>query len=1034
MAFEFKPYKSVYVDPQRKQIAAMLRERYLGNMQASDQVQTALDEMLVSNFEGDQKLAKELRDAVGGDLESMSQRADYENLGLQVHKTAKDFNKGYRPLEKNYEQFMLQKKNLDKMYEDGRINSNTYNMWTAATTFGYTGLERDKNGNITNFYTARNPVEDVDILEKYADAIAKLVSPETRASDIQDIQYDQQFGIPVATVRTATSTETIPVSKIQQVIEGVNSDPTVAASINQQVYLRTFMNDQVDPNTGETGHANLVRQYAEGLDSEIDRLNMELVNVKQPNARKQIQGLIDAYTSERDGLVGPQGVIGDPIQTKNAALSIVQSQYLKEFEEAAYQKAYVKQETTRAYDTNWGHYNNQVKAMNAVGMENPLVYAGVVDVLNPESTSPGDAQRLRTDASNLRNSSLEELSAITGMDIGMEELSRFKRDTPEMGLIVKAANTPEEERTDAQKALLATTNERELEFIQKISSSPRYTEAIGYINSFKKANSDYELHNRQLSRIYQQGMEMFRTDIGEREIGGRSMFDPDVSGTDAVGALEKILQTQGVGLQDFLIAFDVEDRDLIGDPYLAMIGRGSTQAEREGTLGGEARESITRPSPEGRSMARMARAFAEATGRSAEDGGKLLSMFQVELMKLAEPGYYEELTEGGLNDQDIAMMFFTGKVSPKFDRGGLQGALTSDQVYWDGVRSNMGTITSRGFGIDVLQKSYDASIEGLRDKADKEAASKQQTLQLQGKAFVEVYNRYGKVDAAESRRATKEIQTLINRAIVTGDAPVFGTSGGSIASQSATAPIILRDITNGTEDERNAAILQLVGGDEDAAEGIIAQFANFDDEKGMSVSVDEGSQILYDMDIFSPTEEGVPLMAVPVKFKQQGQEVTLNFYMPTSVVQDSRLQNLMSGTITQKHYNHVAVKKNRLGTTSTSETAFTEAFPVSSIFQNNPAAYETYISQAIQSGRGIPKNITYFTGAKKVNVTDLTGAKNNDGSDIIVSKADARNSAIVEYSRLDANGNVTTYFDLVNDISILRQEMMDMENFATGRR
>ena len=126
MAFQFKPYQSVYVDPKRAEIAALLRERYLENLQASDDVQTALDEMLVSNFEGDKKLAKELRDAVGGDLEKMSQRADYENLGLQVHKTAKNFNKGYRPIEENYNQFMQQKQAVEKMYEDGRINSDTW--------------------------------------------------------------------------------------------------------------------------------------------------------------------------------------------------------------------------------------------------------------------------------------------------------------------------------------------------------------------------------------------------------------------------------------------------------------------------------------------------------------------------------------------------------------------------------------------------------------------------------------------------------------------------------------------------------------------------------------------------------------------------------------------------------------------------------------------------------------------------------------------------------------------------------------------
>lgn len=1020
MAFQFKPYQSVYVDPKRVEIAGMLRERYLGNMQASDSVQTALDEMLVSNFEGDKKLAKELRDAVGSDLDGMSDRADYENLGLKVNKTAKNFNKGYRPIEQNYNQFQTQKQAVEKAYEDGSINSNTYNKWSTATQYGYTGLERDKEGNITNFYTARNPVKDVDILEKYADAIAKLVSPESTASDVMEIQYDQQFGIPVATVRTATSTETIPVSKIQEVIEGVNSDPTVAASISQQVFLETFMDDDIDPNTGETGHAASVRQYADNVDSEIDRLSMELTSTKQPAIRKQIQSAIDTYTQERDKLVGPQGVLGDAEQTKRVALNIAQSSYLKEFEEAAYQKAYVKEEFTQSYDINWGHYNDKVKAAtDANSFETALVHAGTVEILQPESATPGEAQRLRTDAGNLRDSSIEKLSVISGLNISQEELAKFDRSQMEIQLINKIMNTAEEERTTQEKELLSNVNSREQEFIKNVAKSPRYQEAIGYINSFERANADYEMHDRKLSRIYKEGMEMFRADIADRTLNVTG-FNNNISGTEIVNSFEEILSTQGVNLQDFLIAYDDENRTLEGK-------------ERSDTSAGYGDDG------RGRQINRMERALSEATGRSSEEGKKLMARFKVEMLKKSEADQYEELVKSGLNDNQIATMFYTGKVNPEFERDlsiaegplSLKQTAPMKQVYWDTVMDDMNRMTGREFGLDILQPAYNDTIAGLRGKADKEGKKKQETAQLQGKAFVEVYNGYGQVDPVASRKVTKDIKNSVNRAIIGGDVPVFGTGGGAMYPQSSVAPATLRELLN--PKTREDALSRIAGGEE-YSEGIAQMFKGFDGDKIVTASVDESSSILYDMDIFSSTEEGVPLMAVPITFKQQGgQEVKRNFYLPTSVIKDSRLQNFLSGSVTQKHFNHVINKKNKLGTTSSSEPSFTQKFPIDNIFQNNGAAYNTYMNQAMQSGRGIPKNITYFTGAKKVNITNLTGSRNADGSDLVVDKVNARNSALVEYVYYN-QGKPATRYELINDLSVLRQEMKDMENNVTGRK
>ena len=207
-------------------------------------------------------------------------------------------------------------------------------------------------------------------------------------------------------------------------------------------------------------------------------------------------------------------------------------------------------------------------------------------------------------------------------------------------------------------------------------------------------------------------------------------------------------------------------------------------------------------------------------------------------------------------------------------------------------------------------------------------------------------------------------------------------------------------------------------------------FAEFGD-KDITAKVDENLSILYNLDIFSPVEEGVPLMAVPITFSATGKTpVSRNFFVPTSVVKNQQLQNYLTGTTTKKHFNHVINQRNRLGKTSFGESSFTEKHPVDYLFRNNPEAYSAYEEERRKTGQGTPQQIYYFTGSKDANITSIMkkdghDVKNSDGSDLIIKKEDARDQAVV-ISNLRANGQSNTVVDLYT-VDQLRTEMTELE-------
>jgi hypothetical protein len=128
MPYKFNEYVSTYVDPQSVKISETLRNRFVENFKANDELALAVDQMKAAlPFENDVKKKNELQQQINTTLESLSTRGDYENLGFAVHRASKEFATAYSPIKENYERYQAALTSIDEQYKKGDINSEQYN-------------------------------------------------------------------------------------------------------------------------------------------------------------------------------------------------------------------------------------------------------------------------------------------------------------------------------------------------------------------------------------------------------------------------------------------------------------------------------------------------------------------------------------------------------------------------------------------------------------------------------------------------------------------------------------------------------------------------------------------------------------------------------------------------------------------------------------------------------------------------------------------------------------------------------------------
>ncbi len=271
MPYKFGEYVSTYVDPNSVKISEALQERFLSTFAANDQLATAIDQMQAAlPFENDMQRKRQLQREMENKLTVLSERGDYENLGFQVHKAAKDFTKEYAPIKENYARYQTALQELQKGVDAKEINAEYAQMFPAYMSRNYKGFEIDpETGRVKEgtMFTAPSIIKDPKVFDKIKDAIA-IIKPEGREIKSNQIGVgpDGRYN-----VTTESGTDYISPEVVKQAIETVMNDPDVRAYTTQVADMKAYSYQKSGAlpeviNSQTTQVTEAIKAYQEAID------------------------------------------------------------------------------------------------------------------------------------------------------------------------------------------------------------------------------------------------------------------------------------------------------------------------------------------------------------------------------------------------------------------------------------------------------------------------------------------------------------------------------------------------------------------------------------------------------------------------------------------------------------------------------------------------------------------------------------------------------------------------------------------------
>jgi hypothetical protein len=241
-------YQSVYRDPGSVEINSQLRQQFAQNFAADDMLAGAVDQMQAADFAGDQEAKKRLESQTREALESRAALGNYESVGMDITKSARQFEKGYKPIAQNYANVQAYKKKLKEDYDAGKIEANTYAAMMPLSTKGYSGIQYLPDGTVDegSYFAGSSYVDDVDISADFDEVMKSYVAEkynktrggyQTRKTPQGEIEYY---------VETEYGVEVVDKDKVSELFYDMVQGPKYQAALSQQARVNTYMMDDED--------------------------------------------------------------------------------------------------------------------------------------------------------------------------------------------------------------------------------------------------------------------------------------------------------------------------------------------------------------------------------------------------------------------------------------------------------------------------------------------------------------------------------------------------------------------------------------------------------------------------------------------------------------------------------------------------------------------------------------------------------------------------------------------------------------------
>ena len=305
---------STYRDLGTVELAKLARNQYIEGYGAANEFRNSVNNM--QSLEQDDHIKNRLAEQYSTMLDGYASRGDYETLGLAINKSANQFVQDYKPVETSFNNRIAYQERLQKAYDKGDINANTFNGMLQMSDYGYSGIQYGEDGSLleNSIYSGINFYNDVDITEKIIDRM-KAVKPFIRQNLGTDIPYNENMEITTASgargepkfwVTTKSKTVQIPDNVIQMVVNDVMQDPDVQASLAQQIQLDTYMLDEINPETQQPFAMDYINKLVASEDIKAEEIGPLLEQVGPLQALQNIM-FQDAINRETQLAIGTYG-------------------------------------------------------------------------------------------------------------------------------------------------------------------------------------------------------------------------------------------------------------------------------------------------------------------------------------------------------------------------------------------------------------------------------------------------------------------------------------------------------------------------------------------------------------------------------------------------------------------------------------------------------------------------------------------------------------------------------------------------------
>jgi hypothetical protein len=295
---------SGYVDYGFKNVADVRGKRYMDNFMTSEAMRESASNLKAAPFEGDQALRDSILEGTDTMLSDMTKRGDYENLSTAVVRAANTYGMKSKPITDNaamYQSFIDEQKTA---YQDGDIPYEQYMGNIELAKQGYTGLDVDENGEVSNYFQGVDPVKDPGFQKLMNDALSNLASSEfTNVQKVvgvvnengKDMLQYTEAGIPVGAlvVETSSGVEWVSPEQVNAVMNNLVNEPGVKAFWGRTADINTM-----DPTSYFSNMlAQSIDEYSQldqaTADGTLKGADKQAALKKMQQIGEQIQGMKD---------------------------------------------------------------------------------------------------------------------------------------------------------------------------------------------------------------------------------------------------------------------------------------------------------------------------------------------------------------------------------------------------------------------------------------------------------------------------------------------------------------------------------------------------------------------------------------------------------------------------------------------------------------------------------------------------------------------------------------------------------------------